>query len=218
MFSNKFKIFHRCFSLQICFMILKNLISNLCAQTCNSYTAISIILLSMTSNWIVINMQPMNQRSCVFAFFEVTICLVFILAMKSEDAGIQLSNLKKFLILIHGSSFFYTITEMPYKIELLCLQSHFNQFPSPILLKTLIFTNVRNEFGGLKFCSRSPFTNVFLFFAISWIDILISLSIWKQCWLRNKHVLKHFFPSDTGWPWTSLNLAESMFDHLHHNY
>ena len=59
------KSFMKCVSLQICFMILKNLISNLCAQTCNSYTAISIILLSMTSNWIVINMQPMNQRSCV---------------------------------------------------------------------------------------------------------------------------------------------------------
>ena len=59
------KSFMKCFSLQICFMILKNLISNLCAHTCNSYTAISIFLLSMTSNWIVINMQAINQRSCI---------------------------------------------------------------------------------------------------------------------------------------------------------
>lgn len=75
------------------------------------------------------------------------------LAMKPQDAGIQLT-VSKLLILIHGTSFLYTITKCPAslcKIELLHLQSHFNQFPSTILLKTLIFTNVRKKFGESSF-------------------------------------------------------------------
>ena len=75
------------------------------------------------------------------------------LAMKPQYAGIQLM-VSKLLILIHGISFLYTITKCPAslsKIELLHLQSHFNQFLSTILLKTLIFTNVRKKFGESSF-------------------------------------------------------------------
>lgn len=107
---------------------------------------------------------------------------------------------------------------MPYKIELLCLQSHFNQFPSPILLKTLIFTNVRNEFG------ESSFAHAVLLQMSSYSLPSAELTFWSVSQSENNAGWEiNMFSSTsfllvTGWPWTSLNLAESMFDHLHHNY
>ena len=50
MFSNKSKTFHEVFFITDMFHDFKESISNLCAHTCSPYTAISVILLSMTSN------------------------------------------------------------------------------------------------------------------------------------------------------------------------